>query len=119
MIGWTNPRPRGAALPPEEPELHPEEQRRKELDGSMPTHPPAFKPGDEKKIVGDGQVVHGTEYNQPPPDGARKSTGDALDPVGGPGLGMPPSEDGVGAAQRDRDTRVDETGNRPEDKAKP
>lgn len=104
-------------MPPEESEMHPEDLRRKELDGNIPTHPPEVKPGDEKKIVGDGKVVHSTEYNEPPPEGAQKSTGDALDAVGGPGLGMPPSQNGVGAAQRDRDTRVDESDTRPDDKS--
>lgn len=91
---------------PAEP-MHPEDLRRKELDEDIPTHLPGVKPGDEKKIVGEDQVVHVKDYNAPPPEGARKSTGDALDPVGGPGLGMPPLAQGSAAAQRSHDTKVE------------
>lgn len=94
-------------MPPDEP-LHPENLDRKKLDRDIPTHPPEVAPGDEKKIVGDDDVVHVHDYNAPPPEGASKSTGAPLDAVGGPGLGLPPDEEGAAAARRDQDVRTDE-----------
>lgn len=102
-------------MPPDEP-LHPEDLDRKKLDHEIPTHPPEVAPGDEKKIVGDDSVVHVHDYNAPPPEGARKSTGAPLDAVGGPGLGLPPDEAGTGAATRDRDVRAGEAPSRPDAK---
>lgn len=91
---------------PAEP-LHPEDLDRKKLDREIPTHPPEVAPGDEKKIVSDDDVVHVNDYNAPPPEGGRKSTGAPLDTVGGPGLGLPPDEQGEAAAKRDRDVRAE------------
>lgn len=61
----------------------------------IPTHPadPA-KQGEQDKVVGNKGAVRGGDYNDPPPEGAVKSTGDALDKVGGAGMGKPP---GAGA----------------------
>ena len=79
------------------------------------THlPDTVPPEDVKKIVGD-PVPHGADYNSPPPQGAGKSLGGSIDDsVGGPGLGAAPVPQGVGATQRDQDSRaVDEhMGNR-------
>ncbi len=59
----------------------------------IPTHPadPAAK-GDEDKVVGKPGAVRGGDYNDPPPEGAEKSTGKPLDNVGGAGLGKRPGE---------------------------
>ena len=100
-------------MPPAEP-LHPEDLDRKKLDREIPTRPPEVAPGDEKKIVSDDDVVHVNDYNAPPPEGGRKSTGEPLDAVGGPGLGLPPNEEGTAAAQRDRDVRAESEPARPD-----
>lgn len=98
-------------MPPDEP-LHPEDLDRKKLDREIPTRPPEVAPGDEKKIVSDDKVVHVNDYNAPPPDGASKSTGEPLDAVGGPGLGLPPDQQGA-AAKRDQDVRAGGEAGRP------
>jgi hypothetical protein len=56
------------------------------------------------------------DYNAPPPDGASKSTGEPLDAVGGPGLGLPPDGQGEAAARRDRDVRSEAGPSRPDSK---
>lgn len=59
---------------------------------TIPTHPadPAAK-GDADKVVGKAGAVRDGDYNDPPPDGAVKSTGKPLDDVGG-ALGKPPGQ---------------------------
>lgn len=105
-------------MPTEEP-MHPEDLDRKKIDREIPTRPPEVAPGDEKKIVGDDKVVHVNDYNAPPPQGARKSTGEALDAVGGPGLGLPPDQDGTAAATRDHDVRAEGETTTRRDSSKP
>lgn len=91
---------------PNEP-LHPEDLRRKELDGEIPTHPPdPAARGEQGKVVPDGRVTRVNDYNAPPPEGASKSTGAPLDDVGGPGLGLPPETQGGAAARRDQETKA-------------
>ena len=88
--------------------MHTEDLKRKQVGPGIPTHPPdpAAK-GEEDKVVSDEQVVRGNDYNRPPPEGATKSTGSAIDEgVGGAGLGVPPDAKGGAAAERDRDTRA-------------
>lgn len=60
---------------------------------SIPTHPadPAAN-GEADKVVDKPGAVRGGDYNDPPPDGAVKSTGKPLDDVGGGGLGQPPGQ---------------------------
>lgn len=60
---------------------------------TIPTHPadPAAN-HDEDKVVGKPGAVRGGDYNDPPPEGAVKSTGKAIDEVGGAGLGKPPGQ---------------------------
>ena len=60
---------------------------------TIPTHPadPAAN-GDEDKVVGKPGAVRGGDYNDPPPEGATKSTGESIDNVGGAGLGKPPGQ---------------------------
>lgn len=60
---------------------------------TIPTHPadPAAN-GDEDKVVGKPGAVRGGDYNDPPPEGATKSTGAPIDNVGGAGLGKPPGQ---------------------------
>lgn len=57
----------------------------------IPTHPadPAAN-GDQDKVVGKAGAVRDGDYNDPPHEGAVKSTGKPLDNVGGAGLGKPP-----------------------------
>lgn len=88
--------------------MHTEDLKRKQVGPGIPTHPPdPAAAGDQDKIVADEQVVHGADYNQPPPEGAAKSMGTPLDEqVGGPGLGLPPEGQGGAAGTRDRDTRA-------------
>ncbi len=64
---------------------------RKQDQPSIPTHPadPAAN-NDQDKVVGKKGAVRDGDYNDPPPDGAEKSTGKPLDNVGGAGLGKPP-----------------------------
>lgn len=59
----------------------------------IPTHPadPAAN-NDQDKVVGKPGAVHDGDYNDPPPEGAVKSTGKPLDNVGGAGLGKPPGQ---------------------------
>lgn len=60
---------------------------------TIPTHPPdPAERGDEDKVVGKPGAVHDADYNDPPPEGAGKSTGQPLDNVGGAGLGKPPGQ---------------------------
>ncbi len=63
----------------------------KNAQPSIPTHPadPSEK-GEQDKVVGKAGAVRDGDYNDPPPDGAAKSTGKPLDNVGGAGLGKPP-----------------------------
>jgi hypothetical protein len=64
-----------------------------ELEGQqpIPTHPadPSAN-GDADKVVGDEEVLTTPDYNAPPPEGAVKSTGPAVDPGVGGALGEPP-----------------------------
>jgi hypothetical protein len=63
-----------------------------QLEGQppIPTHPPdpAAK-GEADKVVGE-QVLQTPDYNAPPPEGAIKSTGPAVDPGVGGALGQAP-----------------------------
>lgn len=89
--------------------MHPEDLRRKQLERTLPTHPPdPAARGEEDKVVPDEGGAQVNDYNSPPPEGASKSMGDGLDDVGGPGLGLGPDEQGA-AGTRDRDTRTDQT----------
>lgn len=56
----------------------------------IPTHPadPTAN-GDQDKVVGKPGAVRDKDYNDPPPDGAGKGTGQPLDNVGG-SMGKPP-----------------------------
>lgn len=58
---------------------------------TIPTHPadPAAN-NEADKVVGKPGAVRDRDYNDPPPEGAEKSTGQPLDNVGGAGLGKPP-----------------------------
>jgi len=86
--------------------MHPEDLRRKELERTLPTRPPdPAARGEEDKVVPDHGGAQMNDYNDPPPAGASKSTGEGLDDVGGPGLGQAPGEQGA-AGTRDRDTRA-------------
>lgn len=87
--------------------MHPEDLRRKQLERTLPTHPPdPAARGEVDKVVPDEGGAQVNDYNDPPPEGASKSTGEGLDDVGGPGLGQGPCEPGA-AGKRDRDTRAD------------
>ncbi|SHH19649.1 hypothetical protein [Massilia sp. CF038] len=68
-------------------------QNEQKANPTIPTHPadPAVK-GEQAKVVGKPGAVHDKDYNDPPPQGAAKSTGKALDEVGGAGLGKPPGQ---------------------------
>ncbi|QYF93445.1 hypothetical protein KY495_22725 [Massilia sp. PAMC28688] len=59
----------------------------------IPTHPadPAANQ-DQDKVVGKPGAVRGGDYNDPPPEGAVKSTGQPIDDAGGAGLGKPPGQ---------------------------
>ena len=65
----------------------------KETGDTIPTYPadPAAN-GDEDKVVGKPGAVRAGDYNDPPPEGAEKSTGKPLDNVGGAGLGKAPGQ---------------------------
>jgi len=83
-----------------------------QLDGqqSIPTHPadPAAR-GEADKVVGDA-VPHSRDYNDPPPEGASKSTGEAADPGVGGALGQPPqpARDATNVPGGDSDTELGE-----------
>lgn len=84
-------------------------QNDEQRPGQPPIHtqlPDSVPDKDVNKIVGD-PVPHSNDYNDPPPKGASKSTGGALDDtVGGPGLGAAP--DAHGATTRVQDSRADD-----------
>ncbi|MFL6707646.1 MAG: hypothetical protein ACJ8HI_05505 [Massilia sp.] len=58
----------------------------------IPTHPPdPAARGEADKVVGEASP-HFKDYNDPPPDGGGKSTGQAMDAGVGGALGEPPAE---------------------------
>ena len=61
---------------------------------TIPTHPadPTVN-GEQDKVVGKPGAVRDRDYNDPPPEGAGKSTGQPLDNVGG-SMGKPPGQTG-------------------------
>lgn len=65
----------------------------KQTPHTIPTHPadPTVN-GEEDKVVGKPGAVRDGDYNDPPPEGATKSTGQPADNVGGAGLGKPPGQ---------------------------
>jgi len=65
-------------------DIRPEGQR------PIPTHPadPAAR-GEADKVVGEA-ALQTPDYNAPPPEGAVKSAGEAVDPGVGGALGQPP-----------------------------
>jgi hypothetical protein len=76
-----------------------------ELEGQqpIPTHPAdPHANSDDAKVVGE-EVLQTPDYNAPPPEGAIKSTGPAIDPGVGGALGQPP--------QAARESAGDDTGN--------
>lgn len=77
--------------------------------GQPPIHtqlPDSIPDKDAQKIVGD-RVPHSNDYNDPPPQGASKSTGKAIDDnVGGAGLGVAPGAHDT--TKRVQDTRAED-----------
>ena len=65
--------------------------------------------GEADKVVGEA-VPQSRDYNDPPPEGAVKSTGDAADPGVGGALGQPPqaARDTTNVPGGDSDTELGE-----------
>ena len=63
---------------------------RSRAEATVPAHmPDPAERGEENKVVGEASP-HFRDYNDPPPEGASKSTGDPVDPGVGGALGQPP-----------------------------